>query len=121
MTTKKVATVPAPRNAILRDSSIILGYAIDAVESLLHIYTTFTKTRKKGGAPTIEEQDLLRAVVVFAGAGLDAALKQVVQSAMFEIVGKSHKAQSALATFVERRFVRADDGRALNAKEIVAL
>jgi hypothetical protein len=122
MARQSIVTVPKPKSPILANSCTILEYAIESVESLLEIYKIFTKGRGRG-APSTEEQDQLRAMIVFAGAGLDAALKQIVHDALLAVVGKSPGAHEELVKFVERRLVRggSEGGIGLNAKEMAAL
>ncbi|MDR7463609.1 MAG: hypothetical protein QN209_02805, partial [Armatimonadota bacterium] len=75
--------------------------------------------------PTTEEQDLLRAMVVFAGAGLDAALKQAAQDALYDVAQAQQPAREALAKFVELRFLRGEPEVAalagVNTKELSRL
>ncbi len=121
MAHQSILTVPQFKDPMLGSSRTILAYAVESVDSLLEIYEIFTKGRGRG-APSTEEQDQLRAMIVFAGAGLDAALKQVVQDALFAIVGKSALAQEELIKFVERRIIRGSgESGGVNAKEISSL
>jgi len=114
--------VPKPKAKCLQNTHKIVEYAVEAAGSLLEIYDDLMANRG-GGAPKTEEQDLLRAMVVLAGAGLDASLKQIAQDALYTIVDVSVEAQNELMTFAERRLVRADlqGGVIFNAKEVARL
>ena len=52
---------------------------------------------------TDQEQDILRAMLVMACAGLDAGLKQIIRDALPLLVQRNPDAQSALERFVARR------------------
>lgn len=96
-----VRRVPDPKNDKQKKSFLILKYARETAESLLQ---TFKKVRagKSRGATTDEEQDLLRAMLVFAGAGLDSLLKQIVRDALPEVLKVSREAQEELRKYVKR-------------------
>lgn len=114
--------VAKPRDNLLQNAHKIVEYAVEAAGSLLKIYDSLMANRG-GGAPKTEEQDLLRAMVVLAGAGLDACLKQIAQDALDATVDISPEAQEALTTFAERRFIRADlqGGVLVNSREVARL
>lgn len=60
------------------DASSVLDRAKKTVASLEEAFDTVRQQRGvTSGAPTDEEQDLLRAALVFAAAGLDSALKPI--------------------------------------------
>src|SRR5260221_3103129 len=68
-------------------SKLILKYAREAKSSFEAQCNASRRSRSKsGGALTHAEQDLLRAMLVFAGAGLDACLKQLVRDALGYLV-----------------------------------
>lgn len=76
---------PPPHQAkhdATQNSSLILKYAHDTAESLLEAFGNVRKARSAKGTPTDEEQDLLRAMVVFAGAGIDSMTKQLIRDAL---------------------------------------
>ena len=64
--------------------------------------------RKAKGMPTDEEQDLLRAMLLFASAGLDSLAKQLVRDALPTVLEKSPGATKMFKTFVERRLKSGD-------------
>ena len=57
-------------------------------------------------------EDLLRAMLIFAGAGLDSMAKQLVRDAMAQVIQLQDGARENLRDFVERR-LRRDDPQAV--------
>jgi hypothetical protein len=53
--------------------------------------------------PTDEEQDLLRAMLTVAAAGLDSMLKQLIRDALPKIIHREPGATAAFKRFVERK------------------
>jgi hypothetical protein len=58
--------------------------------------------RPRRGNTTDAEQDLLRAMLVFAGAGLDAMVKEMIRQALPIAIERS-KASPAFESFIKRR------------------
>lgn len=58
---------------------------------------------------TDEEQDLLRAMLAFASAGLDSMVKQLIRDALPLVVQVNEAATIMFKTFIERR-IRTPDG-----------
>lgn len=52
------------------------------------------------------EQDLLRATLLFACSGLDAAIKQLVRDSIQAVIDRDPGAQSQFAKFIERKLKR---------------
>jgi hypothetical protein len=96
---------------LLRASSI-LGYAHDSARSFLNSFDTVRKARNAGpGTTTDEEQDLLRAMLVLAAAGLDSVLKQLIRDSLPILVAKDAKVEEGLENFVQGQ-LRSDPERA---------
>lgn len=92
-------------------ASLILRYAHDTCNSLLSTFLQTLKDRAKTratakGAPTDEQMDLLRGMLVFAGAGLDSMLKQLIRDAVPALAGSDPAIQKGLETFAARRLRR---------------
>lgn len=113
---------PATKSPTLVNASTILSYAVASIDSMLEIYEIVTASRGRG-APTTEEQDLLRAIIMFAGAGLEAVIKQIVQDGLFSLAGKSAVTHAELQKFVARQLVRKskDGDVGVDANELAAL
>ncbi len=84
---------------------MILKYAHDSSVSLLTAFAEVRKARKARGTPTDEEQDLLRAMVVFAGAGLDSMTKQLVRDAL-PVLAKDPDARTQIERLGARHLSR---------------
>src|SRR3954468_20432877 len=75
-----------------------LASAYDSVEAVLQTLNTVREHRRQesGGRPlrrlTSSEEDLLRAAIVFTGAGLDATLKQLIRDTLPALLKTSAQA-----------------------------
>jgi hypothetical protein len=85
----------------LKNATIILGHAVDSVNQF---YKLFQKNRKgiKGGT-THQDQDLLRAMLVFSCSGLDAVIKQLIKDALPSVIIKEPGAKKEFQNFIERK------------------
>ena len=98
----------APAADAARNAFTILRSAHAAASSFLDIFEGTRQTRQAKGTPTDEEQDLLRAMLVFAGAGLDSMIKQLVRDALSLTIDRSKGAEENLKAFISRRLARQD-------------
>ncbi|MYA33560.1 MAG: hypothetical protein F4164_08335 [Gemmatimonadales bacterium] len=55
-----------------------------------------------------QNEELLRAMLIFAGSGLDAMIKQLVQDALADVINLRNGAQERFRRFVEKRLKRGD-------------
>ena len=93
----------ANRDPLTRAHTIV-RYTHESADSLLKAFETVRRARNaRQGAPTDEEQDLLRAMLVMTGAGLDSALKQIIRDALPTILNTDEDAKKELVTFVARK------------------
>jgi RiboL-PSP-HEPN len=99
-----------PKSDILQNAYIILCSSHKASESFLDEF----KESRKGcrGAPTDIQQDLLRAMLVFASSGLDSMVKQLVRDALPQIIEKDDGAMLMFSGQVEKAIYK---GQNLNA------
>lgn len=97
-----------------------LESAYDSVSSLIQeTYPALRAQRTASrGRLTHAEQDLFRAAVVFAGAGVDAVLKQALRSCVPLRIEKSDAARGKYVEFVTRHI---QDGAGLSAKRVAEL
>ena len=85
-----------------------LAGAYDSINALLQTLDTVRDARKtmqgdiRGRLPE-SEADLLRAAVVFTGAGLDASLKQVIRDALPALLETNRQAHIKFETFASDR------------------
>ena len=105
----------APKHDEAQRAFDILRYAHDTAESMLETFTDVRTARKAKGTPTDEEQDLLRAMVVFAGAGVDAMTKQLVRDALPVLLERSPESRTRIERLVARHLQRSsgDEGDGL--------
>ena len=68
------AKKPRPPKETVR-ARRVLSQARDSAEGFLKAFDKVREVRGAAGSTTDQEQDLLRATLVFAAAGLDSALK----------------------------------------------
>jgi len=100
----------------------ILESSHSSAKSFLKAFDTVRKERKaRQGGPTNEEQDLLRASLVFAAAGLDSMLKQLIRETIKELAEKDAQVQTELEKFVQRQ-IRGDseDGETISGHKFLA-
>jgi hypothetical protein len=82
---------------------LILKHAHDSARAFLLAFAGVRKLRDaKRGAPTDEEQDLLRAMVVFAAAGLDSMVKQLIKDTLPDLIRLNESVRKGLEGFVAR-------------------
>lgn len=82
------APPPEPDNPLLISSHSILERAFESAETLFEAFATVRQARGAHGTATDHEQDLLRAAFVFAAAGLDSMVKQLVRDTLQAIIAK---------------------------------
>ena len=89
-------------------AAVILERAHDSANALLRAFELARQERgKPRGISTDDEQDLLRAMLVMAAAGLDSMLKQLIRDAVPVLVGGDDRVREGLEKFVARS-VRGD-------------
>lgn len=95
-------------SSLTRRSYLILQYAHESAAAFLDAFDVVRRARGAGrGAATDEEQDLLRAMVVMAAAGLDSMLKQLIRDALPTMAPAITEVREGLEGFVARR-IRGD-------------
>lgn len=86
----------------LGNAAIVFHQAVDAVDNFHGTYIELRENRK--GATSHGEQDLLRAMLVFACSGLDAVVKQLLHDSLAAVIDCDIGAEKEFEKFVERRF-----------------
>ena len=86
----------------MNNSHTILQVAFDTASSFLALFEETEKNTKIKD----KEQDLLRAMLIFACAGLDSMLKQLVRDALGQVIDRKEGADIQLKRYIERRFSR---------------
>lgn len=116
---KEITTTPdlVLVNTELSDALLIFQNALSSSVSLLKAFELARTSRGKSrGMTTDQEQDIMRAMLVMACAGLDASVKQVIQDALPLLVPVNPGAQTGLETFVERQVRGEETDFGTNAK-----
>lgn len=98
-----------PQNQSLHFAYYILCGAHEASTSFLNIFETNRVNRKARGAPTDVEQNLLRAMLIFASSGLDSMVKQLVKDSLPLIIKGNEGAQKMFEAYVEKRIKKSDE------------
>ena len=96
----------SPSSRILNNSYTILGGAFDASSSFLILFEETRRNSDAGSVPGDKEQDLLRAMLVFACAGLDSMLKQLVRDALGKVIDVREGADLQFKRYTEKRLSR---------------
>ena len=82
----------------------------NAHETSSSFLETFERTRRNArGASTDKEQDLLRAMLTFACAGLDALVKQLIKDALPDVINCNEAAERTFRADIERRIRRGEE------------
>lgn len=113
-----------PRHDAVFKAYLILNYAHDSCESLLGTFDGVRRARKAKGTPTDEEQDLLRSMVVFSGAGIDSMAKQLIRDALPVLVEHDFETRERVESLVARWLGRGDSDAApvaINVKGLASL
>jgi hypothetical protein len=97
-----------PTQAALLSAHSILERACDATEAFVGAFGTVRKARKAKGTATDHEQDLMRAALIFAAAGLDSLVKQLVRDTLQTVIAKNKGAHAQFTDFVHGRLRRTD-------------
>ena len=106
-------SIPAEKedNQFYPESTIILK-TIDAVNSLNSVYK-ISRTGARGGPSTHAQQDLYRAMLVFACAGLDVFVKQLIRTKLPSLITADRTAEGKFKEYVKRG-LKKDDKEVLN-------
>lgn len=89
------------KNGILKNARIAFLGTLDSSQRFYEIYQLLRKGTK--GTTTDQQQDLLRAMLVFACSGLDAIIKQLIKDALERVIIKDKGSQQEFQKFVERK------------------
>jgi hypothetical protein len=93
----------APNSTHCEKAHQVFETAFATCKSFLNSFDQVRKDRNAKGAPTDLEQDLLRAMLVFACSGLDAIIKQLIKDALPIVIEKNEGAEAQFRSFIERR------------------
>jgi hypothetical protein len=91
-----------PKSSTLLKSYFILLNAHSTASSFFDTFEKTRKVRKATGTPTDEEQDLLRAMLLFSSSGLDSMIKQLIQDTLPKLI-EMDEINSKFKAFIESR------------------
>ncbi|MCU0571086.1 MAG: hypothetical protein MUF49_31540 [Oculatellaceae cyanobacterium Prado106] len=83
-----------PKHQATINAYLILCSAHKTASSFLEIFISTENTQESIEQSTDEEQDLLRAMLVFASAGLDSMAKQLVSDALPIVIDNNEGAEA---------------------------
>jgi hypothetical protein len=110
-----------PKDERLARAFQVVDYAHVSASSLLSAFNAVGKERGRG-APTTAQQDLLRAMLLTVGAGLDSCAKQLIEHALPALAAPGGPSRDELVTFAVRRLRKGEEtSAALDAKFLVEL
>jgi hypothetical protein len=99
-----------PQNKLsLLPAYSILERTCESAEAFFTSFATVRKARKAKGTATDHEQDLIRAALMFAAAGLDSMIKHLAQEPLHIVISKDKGAHAEFAKFVQSRLSKADN------------
>lgn len=99
-----------PRSQKAKSAYLVLKYSHDTARSFLKSFESIRKNRNAKGAATDEEQDLLRAMLIFASAGLDSMLKQLIEDSLPSIIEANIGARLQFKNYVEKKLIQKSTG-----------
>jgi hypothetical protein len=97
-----------PKSAACKNAYWILVAGHESASSFLDIFQSGRQQRGAKGTATDEEQDLLRAMLMFAASTLDSMMKQLVRDALPVVIERQVGARNQLQAFVARALKRKD-------------
>jgi hypothetical protein len=104
-----LCTLPErPTKSELLSAYAILNHACHSTESFMEAFTTVRAARDARGAATDHEQDLMRAALVFAAAGLDSLIKQLIRDTLQQVIAQNEGARAQFVDYVAGKLKRTD-------------
>ena len=101
--TLSLPTAPSePAARVLSNAHVVLSHTHSSAKSFLSIFEERQAERGRG-APSDQDYDLLRAMLLFACSGLDSTIKHLIRDALPSVIDQVGGAESNFRTFVERR------------------
>ena len=104
----KPILVDAVKQEETQKAATILKYTRDSAKSLLEAYELMRGKRGAArGMTTDAEQDVLRAMLVMAAAGLDGMVKRLIRDSLPKLVNKDGRVKNGLEKFIAQQ-IRGD-------------
>ena len=102
-----------PQAKELSKAHTVLVHARGTAQSFLNTFEERLKARGRG-APSDQDYDLMRAMLVFACAGLDSMIKHLIRDALPAVIDRAHGVEKSFEDFVDKELKR-DSGSKLLA------
>lgn len=91
-------------------AELVLNQTKVSVKHFREAFDTVRKARKASGPPTAGEQDLIRASLTFAAAGLDSVLKELIKGSIRALAARDKEVQKGLEEYARRQLRDDTDG-----------
>jgi hypothetical protein len=109
MSQPDLVEVPSePALKVCRKSYWILNAARQTASELLYLFDNPGGEKRGPGNPSNIDQDLLRSMLIFAGAGLDAAIKQVIKDAFKRLLRRDKSVQAKAIDHFSKHLAKGD-------------
>jgi len=91
-------------------AEIVFNQTKLSIKHFRDIFATVRKSRKASGPPTAGEQDLIRASLIFAAAGLDSVIKELIKGSIKSLAENDTEVQRGLEEYTRRQLRDNEDG-----------
>ncbi len=109
MSLSSLVDLPAePESEACKKSYWILGAAHQTASELLDLFDNPGGQKREPGNPSNTDQDLLRSMLIFAGAGLDAAIKQLIKEAFPDIAENDEAVRTKVVEHFSKHLARSE-------------
>ncbi len=99
---------PEPLLDVCKKSYWILNAARETASELLDLFDHPGGQKREPGNPSNTDQDLLRSMLIFAGAGLDAAIKQLIKEAFPSMVENDEAVRTKVIEHFSKHLTRTE-------------
>ncbi len=94
---------PEPQAQELQNAHAVLKHTRSTVKSFLEAFDGPQGRSRRPGTPSDYDYDLLRAMLVFACAGLDSMVKHAIRDALPTVIDRVDRAEDNFREFVEKK------------------
>ncbi len=101
-------------------AELVLKQAKSSIKHFREAFDTVRTARNASGPPTVGEQDLIRASLIFAAAGLDSVIKELIKGSIKSLAKKDPAVQFGLKEHTRRQLRDDKDSSNLIAKILVS-
>lgn len=105
-----------PKHGQIFAAYMILTGAHWASSAFLDIFEGSREARDAKGVSNEEEQDLLRAMLIFAASGLDSTVKRLVRDALASVIDNDDEAECRLVDYLEKKLASGGRSEPMNVR-----